>query len=310
MPYPPTFMGVPMSTSEARGGVTVLGAPFDCGPSLYRSGPHLAPGAIRAASRQLLRARVDTDRDPLLELDVRDGGDVEVSLSDRDASLLAIQAAVAELLRTGSVPLVLGGDGSIALAVMRALRQQVEGCAVLHFDAHTDSNPPQPGRATAATAFWLAHAEKLVDVDASVHIGLRGPTLAANSARLARELGYHTFTMDRLLEEGFAACLDRIRRTVADRAVYVCWDMDVFDPSVAPGVFAPSWGGFTAAQGLWIARMLAGLRIVAIEINTVSPPHDIGDLTSSLAAQLAFELLFAVPARSNGKHDTLVRRHG
>jgi agmatinase len=300
---PPTFMGVPVSTVEARGGVTVLGAPFDCGPSMHRFGPHLAPFAIRTASRKLLKARIDSDRTPLRDLDVRDGGDIDVSLEDHGASLLAIQTAVKELRAGGAVPLVLGGDGSIALAIMRALRQSTEGCAVLHFDAHTDSNPPQPCRSEAASAFWLAHEEKLIETEASFHIGLRGPTLTPNSAHLARELGYRTVTMEQLLETGFAACLDDVRRTIADRPVYICWDMDVFDPSVAPGVFAPNWGGFTAAQGLWVVRMLSGLRIVAVDINTVSPPHDIDDLTASLAAQLAFELLFVLPTRQEDQPD-------
>lgn len=294
--HPATFMGVPMSTPEAPGGVTVLGAPFDCGPSLHRFGPHLAPPVIRAASNRLLKARIDSDREPLRELDVRDGGDVDVLLEDHDASLAAIQGVVARLVAAGTVPLVLGGDGSIALAVMRALRQHIEGCAVLHFDAHTDSNPPQPGRSPAASAFWLAHEEKLVEPEASFHIGLRGPTLTPNSARLTRELGYRTVSVDELLEGEPSTLVAELRTVIDDRPVYVCWDMDVFDPSVAPGVFAPSWGGLTAAQGFRIVHLLAGMRIVAIDVNTVSPPHDIADQTASLAAQLAFELLFVLPA--------------
>lgn len=290
-------MGVPVAAPDAPGGVTVLGAPFDCGPSLHRFGPHLAPPVIRAASNRLLRARIDSDRDPLRELDVRDGGDIDVSLADRTASIAAIESAVEKHVAAGSVPLVFGGDGSIALAVMRALRGRCEGCAVLHLDAHTDSNPPEPGRPEAATAFWLAGEENLVETTVSFHVGLRGPTLTPNSARLARELGYRTVSMDQLLDHGTGAVLEDIRRTIGDRPVYVCWDMDVFDPSVAPGVFAPSWGGLTAAQGMRIVRMLHGLQIVAIDINTVSPPHDIGDLTASLAAQLAFELLFSLPIK-------------
>lgn len=292
---PATFMGVPVSSSSAHGGVVVLGAPFDCGPSLHRFGPHLAPPVIRAASNRLLRARIDSDRDPLRELDVRDGGDIEVSLEHRDASLAVIQDAVAQCIVDHAVPLVFGGDGSIALAIMRALSEHVGGCAVLHFDAHTDANPPHAGRPEAACAFWLAHNENLVETDASFHIGLRGPTLTPNSAGLARDLGYRTVSMDQLIEHGTAAVLEDVRRTLAGRPVYICWDMDVFDPSVAPGVFSPSWGGLTAAQGLRIVRMLSGFRIVAIDINTVSPPHDTGDQTASLAAQLAFEMLFAVP---------------
>jgi arginase family enzyme len=287
-------MGVPVA-SDPAGGVTILGAPFDCGPSLHRFGPHLGPAAIRAASAQLLSARIDSDRDPLRELDLRDGGDVGVSLADPAGSLAAIADAVAVVLARGGVPLVLGGDGSIALATMRALAREIGEVAVVHLDAHTDCNPPHTGANEAAAAFWIAHAEGLVATTASVHVGLRGPALNANSARLCRELGYRTIGMDEIVDSGVAAVLGQVRQIVGERPVYLCWDMDVFDPSVAPGVFSPSWGGIGAAAGLRLVRGLTGLRIVAADVNTVSPPHDVEGLTASLAAQLVFELLFSLP---------------
>jgi arginase family enzyme len=288
-----TFMGVPTASATA-GGVTILGAPFDCGPSVHRFGPHLGPSAIRSASTPLLSARIDSDRDPLREFEVRDGGDVDVALDDPAGSLAAIEEAVSGILARGAIPLVLGGDGSIALPAMRALSSHIGEFAVVHMDAHTDCNPPRPG-GEAASAFWLADTEGLVVTAASVHIGLRGPALTANSAQLCRGLGYHTIGMDEIVDTGIAATLDAIRRIVGDYPVYLCWDMDVFDPSVAPGVFSPSWGGISAAAGLRLVRGLSGMRIVGADINTVSPPHDIGDLTASLAAQLAFELLFSLP---------------
>jgi guanidinobutyrase len=288
-----TFMGVPTAPDTA-GGVTILGAPFDCGPSLHRFGPHLGPAAIRAASAQLLSARIDSDRDPLRELDVRDAGDVDVSLADPAGSLAAIANAVSGIVARGAVPLVLGGDGSIALSVMRALANEIGEVAIIHLDAHTDCNPPREGSNEAASAFWIAHAEGLVATTASVHVGLRGPALNANSMQLCRDLGYHAVGMDQIVDSGIAATLDQVREIVGDRPVYLCWDMDVFDPSVAPGVFSPSWGGISAAAGLRLVRGLTGLRMVAADVNTVSPPHDIDGLTAMLAAQLVFELLFSL----------------
>jgi agmatinase len=81
------------------------------------------------------------------------------------------------------------------------------------------------------------------------------------------------------------------------RPVYLSWDMDSFDPSVAPGVCTPTWGGFTAREGLQLLRGLAGLDIVAIDINTVSPPHDVNGMTAHLAAYIAFETLLLLEHR-------------
>jgi agmatinase len=289
-----TFMRVPTASATA-GGVTILGAPFDYGPDRDRFGPHIGPAAIRTASARLLPARIDSDRDPLRELDVRDGGDVDAAPGDPPGSPAALTDAVAACLARGAAPLVVGGDGYVALAMLRALAREVGEVAVIHLDAHTDCNPPREGISEGSSAFWIAHAEDLVATTASVHVGLRGPALNANSARLCRELGYRTIGMDGVVDGGVAATLERIRQIVGDRPVYLCWDLDVFDPSVAPGVFSPSWGGIDVASGFRLLRGLAGLPIVAADVNNLNPPADIDGLTASLAAQLAFELLFSLP---------------
>ena len=109
----------------------------------------------------------------------------------------------------------------------------------------------------------------------SVHVGLRGPALNANSARLCRELGYRTIGVDEILDGGIAATLAQVREIVGDRPTYLCWDLDVFDPSVAPGVFSPSWGGLDAAAGMRLLRGLAGLRLVAADVDNIDPPRDL-----------------------------------
>jgi agmatinase len=292
-----TFMGVP-TTAEAVGGLTVLGVPFDHGSDRDRAGLHAAPAAIRASSTQLPRVRIDSDRDPLHELAVRDGGDIQVSSGESARSTAAITAAtteaVAGVLARGRVPLLLGGDGAVALAMLRALAPVVGPVAVIHLDAHTDCNPPGEGISEGSAAFWSAHAEDLVDTTASVHVGLRGPGLIANSVRLCGELGYRTIGMDAIVDAGVAATLAQIREIVGERPVYLCWDLDVFDPSVAPGVLSPSWGGIDTATGFRLLRGLADLHIVAADVNNMNLPADIAGMTASLAAQLAFEMLFAM----------------
>ncbi len=285
-------MGVPTASSEEPGGVTVLGAPLAGG-----QGPdtHAAPTAIRAASAGILPARIDSELDPLRELDVRDGGDVGVSATDASVHLAVTTDAVAAIVARGSVPLVLGGDGSVALAMLRALGRELGEVAVIHLDAHTDCNPPGEGINEGSSAFWVADAEGLVATTASVHVGLRGPGLNADSVGLCGRIGYRTIGMDEIVDDGLAATLERIRQIVGDRPAYLCWDLDAFDPSVAPGVLSPSWGGIDAAAGLRLLRGLAGLRLVAADVNNLDPARDVEGRTASLAAQLAFELLFSLP---------------
>ena len=114
----------------------------------------------------------------------------------------------------------------------------------------------------------------------------------------ARSLGQQLVTMSELLERGIGPVFDDLAERLAGRPVYVCWDMDFFDPSVAPGAFTPSWGGATVREGLDIARRLGRLDIVAVDINTVSPLHDVGGLTAFLCARVILEFLTGLAAKA------------
>jgi agmatinase len=85
--------------------------------------------------------------------------------------------------------------------------------------------------------------------------------------------------------------LEQLHKALRGRPVYLCYDMDSFDPSCAPGVATPSWGGLSAREGIEMVRGLAGLDIVAVDVNTVSPPHDHLGMTASLAAHVMYEAL-------------------
>lgn len=90
------------------------------------------------------------------------------------------------------------------------------------------------------------------------------------------------------------------------RPVYLCFNMDAFDPSCAPGVATPSWGGLSACEGIEFLRGLTGLDIIAVDVNTVSPPHDVQNLTAFLAAQIIYEslvLLCQKPSRDTAPRD-------
>ena len=124
----------------------------------------------------------------------------------------------------------------------------------------------------------------MVEPTRSFHIGLRGSTSIPDVIEHAEGLGYRAVTADALYRRGISDVLHEVREAVGDRPVYLCWDMDAFDPSCAPGVCDPAWGGLSARDGLALLQGLAGLNIVAIDVNTVSPPHDVGGMTAHLAA--------------------------
>ena len=143
----------------------------------------------------------------------------------------------------------------------------------------------------SATQFTHVAEEGLVDPEFSWHVGIRGTTYAQGVVPRALGLGYKVVTLDELVRGGFAQRIAEFRDRVGKRPVYLCFDMDVFDPSVAPGVCTPTWGGLSAREGIDLLRCLTDLNIVAVDVNTVSPPQDVNGMAAHLCAHVIYETL-------------------
>lgn len=289
---PLTFLDLPLSTVFGRGDVAVVGLPFDCGNDPTRFGPRLGPKAVRQASILTGALLEDAEPNPLHRRRVVDAGNVDLPLSDIHGAFAAIEQAVAVVFEAGATPLTLGGDGAVSLPVMRAVGARHPGLAVLHLDAHTDAWPLR-GNDHFDNSNQFTHAlnEDLIDVTRAIHVGTRGPINAAKAIHHAESLGYEVIPFDTLRDWGEARLLDHLHARLEGRPVYLCFDMDVFDPSVAPGVATPTPGGLLPADGIALLRGLTSLDIVCADINTPTPLHDPSGANAGLAAAIAAECL-------------------
>ena len=295
-----TFMGCPLSYDLGATKAAIIGIPFDCGAHPARVGSRLGPASIREQSI-LVRPYEPPDQDfnPIAELNCVDCGNVKVQPSFIGESYAAIEEAVGRIVQAGAIPIGMGGDGAVTLPQLRAVHKSHPDLVVLHIDAHTDTFPGEGNereRFNTATTFTRAAEEGLVKPEFSFHMGARGPTYLPDAWGLARKLGYRVIPDHQCRSRGITDVVAEIRKTLAGRPVYLCFDMDYFDPSCAPGVCTPAWGGASAYEGLMLLRALSGLGFVAFDINTVSPPHDVGGMTSLLAASCVREFLFLATA--------------
>ena len=290
---PKTFMGLPSSTDTTNATAVILGCPFDCGTHPFRVGSRQGPQAIRDQSGLIRPFQSElADENILEELHVIDAGDVNVVSSRMDESFATIEKAAHQLSVTGAIPIGFGGDGSVSLPLIRAASRIHNGLAVLHFDSHTDAYEVDPvHKYDAATQFSHVALEQRVSVSNSYHIGLRGSTSSQGVYHHGKKLGYNLITMNDFLDRGHDNIMSELHTKLKGRPIYLSWDMDVFDPSCAPGVCTPEWGGFSAREGINIIRDLTGLNIVGADINTVSPPHDLNGMTAFLAASVTYEIL-------------------
>lgn len=288
------FMDCPNRYELDGAKLAILGLPFDCGTHPVRVGARLGPAAIREQSALVRPYQPPVaDFDPRAALGVVDCGDAKVVPGRIEPAFEVMEAAVRAIARHGVRTLTMGGDGAVTLPQLRALHRFYPDLVVLHVDAHTDTYPASgQERHNTATTFTRAAEEALIDAKNSLHVGARGPVYLPGVFEHTRAQGYELISGLDLMDRGIAATLAHIHDRLKGRPVYLCWDMDFFDPSCAPGVCTPTWGGASAREGLALLQGLRGLEIVAFDVNTVSPPHDVGGMTAFLAATVMLECLY------------------
>jgi len=294
---PYSFMRLPLSRDLTRADVAIIGAPFDLGV-FHRPGARFGPRAIRNASGQVRPYPMTADGlwGPFRALRVIDYGDIDIAVAYIEENVHRIRDALAPIFEAGVTPIVLGGDHTISLPVLRACAAVHGPVSLLHFDAHPDFWEPPEGRPYHhGSVFRIAQREGLIDLDASVQVGIRG-TISMAIVDECRNAGFHLLTADEFAAQGVDATLDQIRSRLRG-PVYLSLDIDSADPAFAPGTGTPEVAGLSSREVMALVRGLRGLPIAGYDIVEVSPPYDQSEITALLAANLVYEFLEVCAAR-------------
>ena len=303
-----------VSESKAKKAVAVIGVPLAYGASM--AGVELGPAALRVArlNRRLTQ----------LGYKVRDLGDLDVAEeqtppepSDKLKHIREISAACEELaqkaeevLDAGELPLILGGDHSIAIGSISGFasycRKREETPGLIWFDAHADMNTPETspsgnihGMPLAVVLGYgapqltnIAHFAPKLDPRLCVHIGARD--IDRGERELVRKLGIRFMTMREIDERGMSACMDEAIE-IASRAsggYAVTFDVDALDPGDAPGSGTLVRGGLTYREAHLAMEKIAeagGMRsLEVVEINTAL---DVNNKTAELGVELVLSAL-------------------
>jgi agmatinase len=286
-----TFMRLPNTQDLQNADAAIVGAPFDTGAT-FRAGARFGPEGIRSASHLLRRYNPSLDVAIFDHLSVIDYGDVPVVPGYIVESYRRIEDGLSPIHGAGVVPIVLGGDHSIALPELRAAAAAHGPLALVQFDSHPDTWDAYFGeKHTHGTPFRRAVEEGLLDTSRSIQVGMRGSIYDHNDWDDAREMGFDLVPTDEVRELGIPDVIGRIRERVGDVKIYVSFDVDFVDPAFAPGTGTPEVGGFTSREAQEFVRGLAGLEIVGCDVVEVYPAYDPAQITALLAANVAHELL-------------------
>jgi agmatinase len=287
-----TFARCPLVEDPAGVDVAVLGAPFDTATS-YRPGARFGPEAIRAGSTLLRPYHPALGVDVFAGRSVADLGDLDVTPGNAERSAAQIAEGLDGVVEAGAIPIVLGGDHSIALGEIRAQASAHGPVAVVLLDAHADTWDDYYGeRYFHGTPFRRAVEEGIVAPERSLFAGMRGPLYGPDDLDAARELGFELVTGEELAAMSPAEYAARVRDRVGDAHAFLSFDIDVIDPAFAPGTGTPEVAGLTPREALRFLRALAGMRFCGFDVVEVAPPYDDpGQTTAMLAANLAYEFL-------------------
>lgn len=278
--------------------VAILGAPFDFGTQ-WRSGARFGPRGIREASTLFSfgHGGAYDHEDDVTYLEsgkvrIVDLGDADIVHTDTERSHANIEYGVRQILKAGSLPVVLGGDHSINIPCINAFEEDCATNGAIHIvqiDAHLDFVDVRHGVRNGHGNPMRRAAEKPY-VSGLSQLGIRNVSSTARDGyEAAKSMGSDILSVRQIRKLGAAAVLDRIP---AGARYYVTIDIDGFDPSIAPGTGTPSHGGFIYYE---VLELLAGLcqrgTIVGVDLVEVAPDYDHTGTTSILAAQILMNLI-------------------
>lgn len=294
--------------------VHIIGVPLDLGGG--RRGVDMGPSAFRIAGLR--------DQIAGLGYAVVDKGDLPTPIPEtkkpenekkRYAKEIGrvcqkLYDVVLKSLEEGAVPLVLGGDhslaaGSVAASATWVRQTQDKPIGLLWVDAHADMNTPDTTGSGNVHGMPLAAllGHEPVELSAiggspsvlpqhTVLVGIRN--LDPQEKEQIREAGVHVFTMKDIDRDGIAKVAERALAlaTEGTGGVHVSFDLDVCDPMIAPGVGTPVKGGFDYREAHMIMEMLAdSRRVVALDLVEVNPTLDVRNATAEFGTELALSAL-------------------
>jgi len=297
----PTFCRTPhvLLLHEITSDIAVLGIPYDEGVG-FKPGTRFGPRSIREYSMRFryfdpssdVRGYWDMEKRSwfLTRVSMVDCGDVDIVQLDLPYVYRQIDESIKQILDRGAFPVVLGGDHSISYPVVRAFEKE-KPLSLIHLDAHMD-------RRESVLDVKYGHGSpikriaELDFIETIVSLGLRGIRGSESDFLAAQERGEVLIPNHKIKQLGIEKTLSRIPSM---ERCYVTIDIDVFDPSLAPGTGTPEADGLSYSQ---VKGILCGIaaksKVVGFDVVEVNPNLDPSGRTSFFAAQLILEFLGAI----------------
>jgi agmatinase len=262
--------------------IILFGAPFDSTTS-YRPGTRFGSSAIRRESFGIESYSPYQDLD-LIDAEVMDSGDIELSIGDTTACLEQIEERTSIILEDGKLPFMLGGEHLVTLGAFRAVQKRYPDVHIIHFDAHADLREDYLG-VPLSHACVLRRCQELIGDGKIFQFGIR------SGDREEFAWGKEHVETHRFSFEG----LEEVVQSLKGKPVYFTLDLDVLDPSVFPGTGTPEPGGVSFEDlRKAVTLVCSSLEIVGCDVNELSPHYDQSGASTAVACKIVREMLLAL----------------
>jgi agmatinase len=273
-----TFISAKASFKESK--IVILGCPYD-GSASFRPGARFGPSAVRKASWgiETYSPYLHKDLDRLL---IHDMGDIELPLGEKKRSLHLIREAVRTIFLKNKFPIFLGGDHLITLPVIEETYRIYPNLYLIHIDAHADLREDYLGETFSHSTVMKRIIDQLGE-GRLFQLGIRSGT--EEEFKLARKMNSIVSFEKRSLRS--------MVKRLKNQPVYITLDLDVFDPSLLPGVGAPEPGGLTFQEFISLLKELKPIHPIGFDLVELTPDYDPTQVSSITASVILREMILS-----------------
>jgi agmatinase len=292
-----SFMRLPFvapesgALSAAGAGAGIYGLPFDA-TNISRTGANYGPRGIREVSCQFLPYNATLDFDLIAALNPVDCGDCDVVLANAEKTFANAQADIGAILDAKALPVTFGGDHSVTIPAVRAVRERVADPGLVLVDMHLDTAPDVGGEELNHCCPVTRAVDAGFDPTKIALVGISGWMNPRTEIDYCREQGITIIWLEEIWERGAAWAADRAREVAgAGDGIYLSFDVDALDAAYAPGTCCPSPAGMTSREAIEIVRGVSREGLLGVDVVETAPSLEATPATSLIAGRVAIEAM-------------------
>jgi agmatinase len=292
-----TFLRVPFVPAQsdairASGAkAAIYGLPFD-GTNISRTGANMGPRQMRDVSCMTTTYHAMFDFDLVEESGLVDCGDCSVVLGSAAKTFERAQADISQIVAGGAMPVVLGGEHSVTIPAVNAIREHVADPGLVLIDTHLDTAQDVGGELLTHCAPISRAVDAGFDPRKMALIGISGWLNPRAELDYCRERGITVLWLEEIWEHGTRWAVDRALEVAgAGDGIYLSFDIDSLDAAHAVGTCCPTPGGLTSREAIELTRGVAAAGLIGVDVVEIAPTLDPTPASALMGNRIAMEAI-------------------